>query len=123
MALTVILDTNVVLYYLANRLAQELPEGPVCVSVMTELELLAYPDMTADEQARITGFLSRVNIVELLPDVKHDAVELRRKHRLKLPDAIVAATSKVLRGELWTHDKQLASVAGLSVVIPPVSDL
>jgi len=53
MALSVVLDTNVVLYYLGNRLAGDLPSGPICVSVVTEIELLSYPDLSRDEEKHL----------------------------------------------------------------------
>ena len=39
------------------------------------------------------GFLSHFRILPLTPQVAEEAVVLRRKHRLKLPDAIIWATA------------------------------
>lgn len=41
-----VLDTNIVLYLLGGRLAHPLPDGTYFLSVMSELELLAYPDLS-----------------------------------------------------------------------------
>ncbi len=40
-----VLDTNVALYLLGGRLAEHLPEGEYSISVITEMELLSYPDL------------------------------------------------------------------------------
>jgi len=37
--MSIVLDTNAVLYFLAGRLAEPLPEADFYVSVMTEIEL------------------------------------------------------------------------------------
>ncbi|NOT00232.1 MAG: PIN domain-containing protein [Phycisphaerales bacterium] len=42
------------------------------------------------------------------------AIGLRRKHRVTIPDAIIAATSLVLGATLLTNDEKLAAVSGLS---------
>jgi len=56
----------------------------------------------------IYDFLGRVNVIELTADVKREAIALRKAHRFRLPDAIVAATAIVLQAELWTNDAALA---------------
>lgn len=48
--MTGLLDTNVALYLLGGRLAAPLPAGSYGVSVITEMELLAWPSLTTDEE-------------------------------------------------------------------------
>ena len=38
-----VLDTNIILYFLGGRLADSFPAGAYAISVISELELLAYP--------------------------------------------------------------------------------
>jgi predicted nucleic acid-binding protein len=44
------------------------------------------------------------------------AIELRRKYKLKLPDAIICATAIVLDAELVSNDEKLSGLQGLRVV-------
>src|SRR4051794_13210885 len=113
MALSFVLDANVVLYLLAERLATLLPEGEHYDSVITELELLSYPALEADEERRIRAFFGGVGLVGLTPTVRETTIRLRRAQRLKLPDAIIAATAVSLGAELVTNDLRLARVPGL----------
>jgi predicted nucleic acid-binding protein len=106
-----LLDTNVALYLLKGRLVNPLPPGQYSVSLITEMELLSYPDLTPSEEASIHQFLSQVEICMLTSDVKETAIELRKNHRLKLPDAIIAATAKALGAVLVTNDSKLLSVS------------
>jgi predicted nucleic acid-binding protein len=50
MVVTLLLDTNVVIYLLGGRLKQSLPVGPVGVSIITEMELLSFPDLAPDDE-------------------------------------------------------------------------
>lgn len=53
----ILLDTNIVLYFLGGRLIHPLPPAQYLISVITEMELLSYPSLTSDEEARIINFL------------------------------------------------------------------
>jgi predicted nucleic acid-binding protein len=112
--MTGLLDTNVALYLLGGRLAQPLPIGSYGVSVITEMELLAWPSLTSQEEKRVCEFLGQLAICELTPSIRERAIQLRRDQHVKLPDAIVCATAIEFGVELWTNDTTLARVPGLS---------
>src|SRR5262245_56509687 len=112
--MTGLLDTNVALYLLGGRLAEALPAGNYGVSVITEMELLAWPSLTGEEEKKVHEFLGQVVICELTPAIRARAVRLRREQHLKLPDAIVCATAMQFGAQLWTNDTTLANVPGLN---------
>ena len=112
--MTGLLDTNVALYLLGGRLAQPLPIGSYGISVITEMELLAWLSLTPEEEKRVRAFLGQLMICELTPSIRGRAVQLRREQHLKLPDAIVCATAMEFGVELWTNDTTLSGVPGLS---------
>jgi predicted nucleic acid-binding protein len=110
----IVLDTNAVLYFLAGRLAEPWPQADFYLSVITEIELLSYPLINLEDEAEIQAFLNDVVIVDLTAEIKQSAIAMRRRHRLKLPDAVVAATAHSLSAELWTNDGKLLNVLGPS---------
>ncbi len=55
--MTGLLDTNVALYLLGGRLVAPLPAGTYGISVVTEMELLAWPSLTREEEKKVHGFL------------------------------------------------------------------
>lgn len=112
--MTGLLDTNVALYLLGGRLAAPLPAGSYGVSVITEMELLAWPSLSTEEEKRVREFLGQLVICELTPSIRARAVQLRKEQHLKLPDAIVCATAMEFGTELWTNDTTLAKVPGLN---------
>lgn len=111
----IVLDTNAVLYFLAGKLAEPLPQAEYFVSVITEIELLSYPLLKKEEAAEIVDFLNDVNIIDLTKEVKKSTVNFRSQYRLKLPDAIIAATAYSLTAELFTNDAKLSNIMELSV--------
>lgn len=110
-----LLDTNIVISLVNNELASTLPEGRYAVSVITELELLSFPKLGPDEEAIIRSFLSLADRVELTEDVKNKSIQLRKKYRLKLPDAIIAASAMAINATLVTNDSRLSATPELSV--------
>jgi len=113
--LLILLDTNVVLYFLGGRLTNPLPSGQYFVSVITEIELLSYPSLSPDEEVQIRDFLSKITVVGIESNIKELAIALRKQYRLKLPDAIIAATAQSLNATLFTNDVRLANLSGINI--------
>ena len=111
-------DTNFAVYHLAGRAGVQPYAGAgLAVSVVTELELLSKPDMPAAEVAAAQLFLETCDIIELTAPIKAAVVALRRQYRLKLPDAIIAATAQWLGVPLLMADRGLTRIVGLDVVL------
>ncbi|WP_249070299.1 type II toxin-antitoxin system VapC family toxin [Argonema antarcticum] len=108
------LDTNIVLYFLGGRLADPLPAGQYFVSVITEIELLSYPSISADEETQIRNFLTKITVVAIEANIKELTIGLRKKYRLRLPDAIIAATAQSLNATLLTNDVTLAKLTEIT---------
>ena len=106
-----VLDTNIILYFLGGRLADPIPAGAYAISVISELELLAYPGLVSSEEQRIRDFLADVPVTDLTQPVKQHAVSFRKRFGLKLPDAIVAATALALDAVLLTNDQRLLALS------------
>jgi predicted nucleic acid-binding protein len=112
-----LLDTNVVIGQLDGRVeARDILEktGAVpdrsAVSQITRMELLRSPGITPVHETRVLDFLNSVEVLLFDTAVETRAIALRRAHRLKLPDAIVAATADVHGLQLVTLDDRLARV-------------
>lgn len=114
------LDSNVTIYEIDGKLATPLPTGTYFVSIISKIELLSFPGNTPEQEAAPNAVLGSATIVDLTPPVVDEAIRLRRMHRLRLPDAIIAATALVTDSELLTHDAGLLRLAGLKVSAPPL---
>jgi predicted nucleic acid-binding protein len=111
-----LLDTNIVIGLLkGNVKAIDLAEAVAldlsvsAVSQITRMELLGFSDMTQTEESRIKQFLQACNVLLIDERVEQETIRLRKVTSLKLPDAIIAATSVVHNAALLTLDDKLAS--------------
>ena len=57
------------------------------------MELLAYPTITDVEIQSVKSFIADANILELTQPIKEIAISIKRQYKLKLPDAIIAASA------------------------------
>lgn len=103
-----LLDTNAIIYALNRRLT--LPAGDYAFSVITEMELLSFAGLSVEEEKTIRTLLAQFEPIGLTAPIWEVAIELRKKHGCKLPDAIIAASAVVTDRTLITHDKKLLSV-------------
>lgn len=79
-------------------------------SAITRMELLGFTGITRAEESLIQDKLARLTYIPITPAVEDVAIRLRRTRRVKLPDAIVAASALDVGAELLTFDRQLQSV-------------
>jgi predicted nucleic acid-binding protein len=79
------------------------------------MEMLSYPTISKSEELKIRQFLSQVRVLGVGEDVKNVAITLRKKYRLKLPDAIICATAWSANAVLLSNDTQLSRVTEISV--------
>src|SRR5690348_11537589 len=115
----IVLDTNIVLYLLAGdgTISEFLENKQAYLSVITELELIGYPDITIKESQQIKSFLEGCTVIEINDEIKSIYTTLRRKHRLKLGDAVVAATAIYLDLPFMSADKAFNKVTELQLAL------
>ncbi|HAZ11146.1 MAG TPA: twitching motility protein PilT [Bdellovibrionales bacterium] len=116
-----LLDTNAVVSLLAgNRKLADLLEAAeyVGISIISYLEFLAFDGLSEADRACFARFCERVSIMPL----SHDnsgmiglVLDLRRHHRLKLPDAIIGATALSQNALLVTNDSHFSGIDLLAV--------
>jgi predicted nucleic acid-binding protein len=107
-----ILDSCTCINFL-NRKISVLPKGDLYISVITRIEVLSYPKQTTESEAEAGAFLDTLTVVPLIEEVEKTAISIRRfgSPRLKLPDAVIAATAIALNGVLVTNDDDLLKLA------------
>jgi predicted nucleic acid-binding protein len=113
-----LLDTNFVLGLLkatpeviAIVTERDLLASHCAYSAVTRMELLGYPNMTSDEERLISDRLSKFTYLSISSEVEDLAIALRRTRKLKLPDALIAATAIHYSLELLTLDQALLAIA------------
>ena len=102
-----LLDTNVFINAIERQLC--LPAAHYAYSVITELELLAFPGLLPQEEHAIKVILAQLTRVELDHQVKTETIKVRRNTQMKLPDSIISASAFVAASTLVTDDVKLAA--------------
>jgi predicted nucleic acid-binding protein len=82
------------------------------ISIVTEIEVLAKPGMTPAAERDAQTFLADCVIEDISPAIKHAAIAIRRGKgpglkKLKLPDAVIAATGVILNAPVLSKDSDL----------------
>ncbi len=112
-----ILDTNFIISIMksdASTLAMinelNILASECACSVITRIELLGFNGITLNEEVLIRQKLSAFTCIALDGNVESMTIALRKIRKIKLPDAVIAATTIVNNAQLLTLDAQLISV-------------
>jgi tRNA(fMet)-specific endonuclease VapC len=104
------LDTNAVGAYSGNeKLAKNYLKNnqTTGISIITQIEFLSNPELTTKNKFLFDEFIDFVEIYPVPKDNKIlvlQTVTVRKKYKLKLPDAIIAATAIVNNATLFSAD-------------------
>lgn len=115
----VLFDTNILIDYLNGiELAKaELERYPnKAISLITWMEVLV--GVTPETDAIIRNFLNDFERLPIDVRVSEASVELRKKYRIKLPDAIIWATAQVHGRILVTRNTKDFATGEPGVSIP-----
>ena len=105
-----LLDTNALIYLHDGKLAENLPAGYYAYSVISEIELLSWPEIQPKQEQELRELLTTLRRIEVDAAVRETAIRLRREQRLKLPDALIAASALMLDATLLTNDQRLTAL-------------
>ncbi|MBG1263561.1 type II toxin-antitoxin system VapC family toxin [Nostoc commune] len=119
-------DTNIFIYYLAdeptvNSLFTEnfLNLHEVLISPIIRMELLSFAGLEKEEEQAIKDLLSQFYSVPLLREIEEQTIQLKRQYKIKLPDAIIAATALHKDAFLVTRNSNdFQGIAGLKIENP-----
>ena len=101
-----IADTNALIYFLeGNSCMLPYATKKLELSIISEMELLSFSGITQEEEIGVKTLLSDCSKFHLTEEIKDKTIEIRRKYKTKLPDAIVAATAIVNNLPLISADK------------------
>jgi predicted nucleic acid-binding protein len=114
-----VFDTNIFLYLQSGRndLIQLFNESSVFVSVITEMELLSYSELNENSEKELTEALKSCFVVDIEQPIRKIAIDLRKKCKIKLPDALICATAIHLQLPLISADQDFQKVDELMLYL------
>jgi predicted nucleic acid-binding protein len=120
-----VFDSNILIYHLNDALPPSvlkhveswITEGAV-ISVMSRIEVLGYPQ-TADQLRQAMRLLAYFDEIPLHEPVVQRPITLRQQYRIRLPDALIAATALYLGFPLVTRNtRDFHTFNGLVILNP-----
>ena len=119
-----LIDSNVAIYYFGMALTIESDKfidqifgEKYSISVINRIELLGFKGLKENESEALNSFISNSNIFDLDEDIILETIKIRKRHNIKIPDAIIAATCLVNNCSLITNNiKDFDEITGLHFV-------
>lgn len=109
-------DTNALIYLLnGNSCMVPYLEKNLALSIISTMELLSFSGITETEEQSIRALIDDCKEIILSNEIKEKAIEIRKKYKIKLPDAIVAASALVNNLPLITADKGFNQIRELDL--------
>ena len=102
-----LLDTNILIYLSKRELVIDqvgLPGDSLHISVITLMEVKGFAFKTAEEEDFVNTLCEFLDVVHLDDGIIDEVIKVRKKSRIKLPDAIILATAIVSGCCLVTHN-------------------
>ncbi len=121
-----LIDTNIIIYHFKD----EIPDHATAwidkiftssfnISIITKIEFLGWKDYTPEQYDQASHFVSNANVLSLRQKIVNKTIQLRRQKRIKLADAIIAATCLVKNYTLITRNTgDFHGIEGLNIINP-----
>ena len=83
------------------------------------MEALGYPFNTLEEELFVKGLCEACSLIDLSKSVIDTTIELRKRFKIKLPDAIIAASSLNYGADLVTVNvKDFKMIKEINIINP-----
>ena len=120
-----LIDTNILIYhtkgsqltidFINNLIAQH----SFNLSILTKIEFLGWDKHTNDGFEKCKRLIESANIYPVDENIANKAIELRRKTKIKLADAVIAATALLNNFHLVTRNvDDFKTIEGVEVINP-----
>ena len=121
-----IFDTNILIYYVEQQPGVEqyftesfVSEHEIITSPIIRIEILSYAEITKEEEFRIEEILSTFGTTEINKELEDIAIHFRKEYKLKLGDAIIAATAFQHSATLVTNNtKDFRHIPEITIETP-----
>ncbi len=117
-----LLDTNIIIYLAqpgGEKLQEQISSASPAASLIARVESLGFHRITGEERSRLEMVFAWVEILPVNDAVAEAAILLRQRRRMKLGDALIAATALLYDLPLVTRNEEdFKHITGLRVVNP-----
>jgi toxin FitB len=119
-----LLDTNILIYYFNGEMednvkskVSEIMRESFQISVISKMEFLGFP-FNSQEREQAIQLIEFAAIKPLNDEIVQRVIDIRQEKRIKLPDAIIAATAMEYSSILVTRNTKDFNSLGLEAFNP-----
>ena len=121
-----LLHNNTVINYLGASFSLEgmqllntIVDDEAMISVITKMETLGYNFTSADEQSTMEIFINGSTLLDINNHIVDKTIAIRKSKKIKLPDAIIAATAIIYDLTLISRNNiDFKNIEGLLLINP-----
>ena len=119
---TFILDTNIIIYLSQEKMKMTdfASKGDrLCISIISYMESLGHPFKNDEEETIVKRLCDTCEVFNLTRQITEKTIEIRKRAKIKLPDAIIAASALVNKAVLVTANvKDFKMIDEISIINP-----
>ena len=119
---TFLLDTNIIIHLSYGELNTSVFSSSgdrLCISAITYMEALGYPFKTKEDEYFVKMLCNSFDLLDLTKPIIEKTIEIRKRAKTKLPDAIIAASALVNNATLITYNvKDFKMIDRITLIKP-----
>lgn len=87
-------DTNFLIFTSqGNPIVEPFLDYNIGISFISEMELLGVFSISKVQKSNIQNIINECFVIDMNTEIKKYAIQIKQKYKIKLPDAIIAATA------------------------------
>jgi predicted nucleic acid-binding protein len=120
-----LIDTNILIYHtkglksVSNFISEIIAKQAFNLSILTKIEFLGWNKHSSEGFEKCRRLIELANVYTVDEDIAEQAIELKRQSKIRLADAVIAATAIVNNFKLVTRNvDDYKAVKGLEIFNP-----
>ncbi len=121
-----LLDSNTIIDYIGGILPAKsiiwldgIVDTEASLSVINRIEILSFNPLNPADLIPFEELVNTVDVIPLSEEIILQTIQIRRNHKLKLPDAVVAASAMAFNLTVVTRNEaDFRKVVGLKIINP-----
>ena len=121
-----LIDTNIIIYYLDNKIPQQeinkvedIFKNSFNISTITRIEVLGWHKIEEQEKIKVEKFINNAKVFYIDKDVENKSIEIKQRCKIATPDTIIGATALLNNFTIVTRNyKDFNKIKGIMVYNP-----
>jgi len=110
-------DTNFLIFTSqGNPIVEPFLDYNIGISFISEMELLGVFSISKVQKSNIQNIINECFVIDMNAEIKKYAIQIKQKYKIKLPDAIIAATAIQYNIPFITADADFKVVKELNLI-------